>query len=180
MDNKTLFMALGWILLLYTWYSLFNLQGKIHCQFHTKERTIEDRIIKVKDKVVRFKSGTYQVNPKRFSIRWKKLWSILPFPILFLEYKWDTDQPIDPATFKNTWDSPEARNAANSENDWRGFNKGVESGGNKKQGMLEKWLPWITLAVVVIVIFFVYQMNGKMGIIEQQIQNLGGMIPKVK
>jgi hypothetical protein len=171
------FMA---VILLMTWYSMWNLQGKIHCQFHKKDRTVIDKKIKITDKEVRFDGGTYEINPKRFSIKWFKLWSIFPYPMLFSEWYWDTDQPVDPTTRKNTWDSPEARSASNSEKDWRGFNMGVDTQLGKKQGMLEKYLPWVTVGLVVIALFLIYQQSGKMGIIEQQIQSLGGLINSIK
>jgi hypothetical protein len=169
-------LAFGWILLAITWYSLYNMQGKIKCQFHRKDRTVIDRTIKMTNKTVKFDGGTYEVNPKRFSIKWVKVLSFFPLPMLFQEWKWDTDQPVDPTTFKNTADSPEARQASDSEKDWKGFNQGVDNQLGKKQGMFEKWLPWITIGLVAICLFLVYQQSGKMGIIEQQIQSLGGLI----
>jgi hypothetical protein len=98
--------------------------------------------------------------------------------MLFQEWKWDTDQPIDPSTFKNSWDSPEARNAADSEKDWRNMNGGLDTqlGGAKQTGLM-KWLPFITIGVLVVGLVFLYStFNGKLGIIEQQIQSLGGLI----
>jgi hypothetical protein len=170
------------MVLLITWYSLWSLQGRIKCQFHRKDRTVIEKTIKVKDKQVWFDNGCYQINPKRFSIKWFKLWSVFPYPMLFQEWKWDTDQPIDPSTFKNSWDSPEARNAADSEKDWRNMNGGLDaqSGAIKQTGLM-KWLPFITIGVLVIGLVFLYStFNGKLGVIEEQLQNLGGLIKTVK
>jgi hypothetical protein len=171
-------MALAWIILLMTWYSLYSLQGKIKCQFRRKNRTVIDKTIKMTDKTVKFDGGTYEVNPRRIDIKWFKLWGIFPYPMPFLEWKWDSDQPLDPTTFKNNPDSPEALNSSSSERDWRGFNEGVNSQlGGAKQSGLAKWLPFITIGVLVIGLFFLYtNFNGKLGIIEEQIQSLGGLI----
>jgi hypothetical protein len=181
LSNQTIMMVVPWLLLLFTWYSLWGLQGKIHCQFHRKDRTVIDRRIKMTDKKVSFGKGDYEVNPKRFSIKWFKLWSIFPYPMIFQEWKWDTDQPLDPTTFKNAPDSPEALQASNSEKDWKNFNyEGSDKSGGGKESGLMKWLPLITAGVVVIGLFFLYStFNGKLGIIEQQIQSLGGMINKI-
>jgi hypothetical protein len=178
LDNATLFAVFGWGFLLITWYSLWNIQGKIKCQFHRKDRTVIDKTIRMTDKTVKFDKGSYDINPRRFSIKWVKVLGFFPCPMLFQEWKWDTDQPLDPSTFENSVDSPEARHAADSEKDWKGFNQGVDNQLGKKQGSFEKWLPWITIGAVVICAFLVYQLSGKLGIIEQQIQSLGAMIQK--
>jgi len=134
-------------------------------------------------KLVKFDNGYYKVNPRRFSIIWLKLWGIFPYPMIFSEWKWDTDDPLDPTTFKNNSESPEALLASDSEKEWRNFNGGVDIqlGGGIKQTGIVKWLPFITIGVVVIGLFFLYStFNGKLGIIEAQIQSLGGMINNIK
>jgi hypothetical protein len=175
-------MVVSWLFIIITWYLLYGLQGKIHCQFHRKNNTVIDKRIKLTDNEVRFDKGTYQVNPKRFSIKWFKLLGIYPYPMIFQEWKWDSPQPIDPTSFKNSWDSPEARQASDSEKDWRNMNGGLDTqlGSGAKQTGLAKYLPWITLGAVVLGLVFIYMtFNGKLGIIEAQIQSLGGMIQKV-
>jgi hypothetical protein len=121
--------------------------------------------------------GTYKVNPKRFSIKWFKLWGIFSYPMIFQEWKWDSEDPIDPKTFKNTADSPEAAYASDAGKSWKQFNDNFDEQGAKKASGLEKYLPWITLGALVLGLVFIYMtFNGKLGIIEAQIQSLGGMI----
>jgi hypothetical protein len=180
LDTKTILMVFAWIIVLYTWYSLYNLQGKIHCQFHRKDDTVVDKRIKMTDNEVKFGKGTYNVNPKRFSIKWFKLWGIFVYPMIFQEWKWDSSEPLDPKTFKNTPDSPESAQAADAGKSWQQFNEKVDvTGGGKKSSGFERWLPWIAIAGIVVVGFLVYQLSGKLGIIEQQIQSLGGLINKI-
>lgn len=176
MDSKTMLIAFLVIIILMLWFSLKNLEGKIKCVFHTKDRTVEEKTLKTTDKMVKFSQGTYEINPRRFSIKWIRLWSVFSFPMLYQEWKWDSSQPLDPSTFKNSWDTPEARNASDSEREWRGFNQGIDTQLGKKQSGLERWLPYITIGVVVIGLFFLYStFNGKLGILEQQLQNLAAM-----
>ena len=164
-------------LLLYTWYALWSLQGKIRCQFHTKHRGIERRIISVKDKTVKFKKGTYEIHPKRFSIDSVKILGFFSVPILFAEWKWDTDQQIDPSTFKNSPDSPEALQAASSEKDWRNFNYEGSEKGTVKDSSLMKYLPFITLGAVVILGFLMYTKFNSM---DFMVRSLGDMIRNIK
>ena len=177
LSNQNLMMVVPWLLLIFTWYSLWNLQGKIHCQFHRKDRTVIDRRIKMTDRIVKFGKGDYEVNPKRFSIKWFKLWGVFPYPMIFQEWKWDTDQALDPTTFKNSPDSPEAMQASSSEKDWRNFNyEGSDKAGGQKVSGLMKFLPFITLGAVVILGIFMYTKFGSM---DFQIRSLGDMINKI-
>jgi hypothetical protein len=181
LSTSNLLMVIPWLLLLMTWYSLWGLKGKIKCQFRRKDGTTETKTLPMKGGYVYYNGGRYEINRRRIDIHWAKLWGLLPFPMPFLEWKWDTDQPLDPKTFKNSWDSPEARNASDSEKDWRSFNQGWDSQtGSKKSSGFERWIPWIALGAIVIVGFLVYQLSGKLGVIEQQIQSLGGMIKSMK
>jgi hypothetical protein len=181
LDTKIILMAFAWIILLYTWWSLYSLQGKIKCQFRRKNRTVIDRTIKMTDKIVKFDGGSYDVNPRRIDIKWFKLWGIFPYPMPFLEWKWDSDQPLDPTTFKNSADSPESLQASDSEKSWRGFNQGVDSQvGGKKSSGLERYLPWIAIGAIVIVGFFVYQLSGKLSTVDYNVKSLFDLLRSMK
>ena len=177
LDTKTLAIVFLLAIIFMLWFSLKSLEGKIKCQFHRKDRTVIDRTIKITDKEVRFDKGTYQINPRRFSIKWIKVLSIFPLPMLFQEWKWDTDQPLDPSTFKNNPDSPEAMQASSSEKDWKNFNyEGSEKSGVKESGLM-KYLPFITLGAVVILGVFMYMKFGDM---DFKVRSLGDMIRNIK
>lgn len=164
------------------WYTSNSAKKQILCVFHRANKTRVEKKISMNDKRVIFDGGEYHVNIKRIELVWydKGFAALFPGFRPSLTYKWDSQQPIDPATYRNTWDTPEARQAASSESAWKGFNTGMSATVGKKQSGIAQYLPWIAVAGVVIMGFFVYQMNGKMSILAEQNQNLGLSIQGLK
>lgn len=172
MSAQVFFLILTIGILGVFFYTQQSLRGKLLCFFHRPNRTIVEKKISLRSKYVIFDGGRFVVNPKRISLIWYKrgFHSFFPTFIPSLTYKWDTDQPLDPTTFQNTWDTPEARQAARGEESWKGFAKGVSSQVGKKQGGLEKYLPWISIALTLVVGYLVYQMSQHLTLLENLIK----------
>jgi len=95
-----------------------------------------------------------------------------------LDYSWYSDVPHNPREFTNTWDTPEARNAASSEEDWKGFNRGLKEQAGRKGGFFEQYKTIIIIIAVVVVAYFFYQQgqatDARMDMLEQMIRLKGG------
>lgn len=181
MSTGTLLQIVPWVLLILTWYNLWQLQGKIKCMFRQPDGSVVYKTLPMKGDWVYYKNVPYHINRKRIDINWFKMWGILTLPIPLLEWKWDSEEPLDPTTFRNTWDTPDARGMADSKKDWQSMNEGIDQQvGARKAGGFERWLPFVAIGATLIVGFLVWQISGKMGIIEQQIQSLGGMVQSLK
>ena len=152
-------------------YSQYSWRGKALCLFRRANRTVVEKKIPLKSKYVIFDGGKYRVNPKRIDLMWytRGIHQLFPMFVPVLEYKWDTDQPLDPTTFTNTWDSPEARKALNQEENIRSLDRAVTQGAGKKESTFQRFLPWITIAILLVVAMWVYQMSGHIGELQQQI-----------
>ena len=155
-------------------YSQYAWRGKLLCLFRRSNRTVIEKKISVSSKYVIFDGGKYRVNPKRIDLMWytRGIHQIFPMFVPFLEYKWDTDQPLDPTTFLNTWDTPEARQALNQEDNIKSLDRAAAAQSGKKESSFQRLLPWITIGIVIVVAYLVYQMSNNMGVLQQQIQAL--------
>ena len=178
MQPQLVLIVMMFVFVGYAWYSANSAKKRILCVFHRANKTRVEKQIAMTDKKVIFDGGQDAVNIKRIELVWydKGIAALFPGFRPSLTFKWDSEQPVDPATYRNTWDTPEARQAASSERSWVGFNRGMDATAGKKVSGIMQYLPWIAIAGVVIVGFFVYQQNSKMGIIEEQIQNVGTSI----
>jgi hypothetical protein len=76
--------------------------------------------------------------------------------------------------------SPSVARVLNNEDRMKSFARGVnnQSSGGKKQGSMEKYLPYIMIAVCVILIIFVFQMHGQIAALGADYNKLIGVAPK--
>ena len=119
-----------------------------------------------------FDGGRYKIDKKRITLLWYNRGFNQFFPqwVPSLDYSHYSDVPHDPDNFVDTWDTPEARNAASSEEDWKGFNKGMAQQVGKKAGAFAQYLPYIVVGILVIGIFLIYTQGQRMDILEQMIR----------
>lgn len=178
MSTTTFFIALILLFVGGIMWGQYSWKDRALVFFIRPDSGLDERKVHVKSRQIKFGNMTYVLNPQRRTIWMNKrgLNAFFPFPVFAYLLRWDSQQPLDPKTFLNTWDTPEARESASSEKDWKDFNAGVDSQLGKKQSGIAQYLPWVAIGLVVIVGFLVYQQMGKMGVIEEQIQNLGKMI----
>ena len=153
-------------------YSQYNWRGKVLCLFRRPNRTVIEKKVKLNSRYVTFQGGKYQINPKRIDLMWYTrgfIHSLFPMFIPFLEFKWDSEQAVDPTTFQNTWDTPEARAASREEESYKNLNRSFSSV-SKKQSFIEKWLPWIAIGITLVVGYMVYNMQQDMATLQQLIK----------
>lgn len=153
-------------------YSLYQIQGKIWCTFRRPDKTKVEKWAPMKSKYVHFDKGRYNINTKRITLlRWKRgIFQFFPIFVPSLDFSWDSPNPLDPETFQNTWDTPEAREASGQEDAFKAFAKGITSQVGKKS-LLPEWLfPAITIGAILIIGFLVYQQSEHLAYLEQLIK----------
>jgi len=152
----------------------YKKKNQVYCTFRTPTRTKEEKWVSLKAKYVIFRGGKYRVNPKMISLLWWNRGILgtlkLGYWVPSLDFRWDTDQALDPDTFEPTWDTPETRALLDSEDEFGDFAKHAQPTGSKKGSTFEKLLPWVMLGILVIVAFWIFQMQGQMAAIQELIK----------
>ena len=153
-------------------YSLYQIQGKIWCTFRRPNKTKVEKWVPMKSRYVHFDKGRYNVNTKRITLlRWKRgIFQFFPIFVPSLDFSWDSSNPHDPETFQNTWDTPEAREAAGQEDNYKAFNKGLQVQAGSKSRFPEWLFPAITIGAVLIIGYLVYQQGQHLTYLEQLIK----------
>ena len=161
-------------------YSAIRLRNKIYCSFRRINKTKIDKFVPMHSRYVIFDGGKYKIDPKRITLLWynRGIHQFFPQWVPSLDYSWYADVPHNPDDFTDTWDTPEARNAASSEEDWKGFNRGMQTQIGKKGGSFEQYKTIIIIVAVVAVVYFIYSQgqaaNARMDMLEQMIRLKGG------
>lgn len=161
-------------------YSTVRLRNKIHCSFRRVNMTKIERFVPMRSRYVVFDGGKYKIDTERVTLMWynRGFHQFFPQWVPSLDFSWYSDVPHDPREFANTWDTPEARNAASSEDDWKGFNKGMKEQVGKKGGFFEQYKMLIIIIAVAAVAFLFYSqvqaMDARMEMLEQMIRLKGG------
>lgn len=173
MDVSTLiiiFFAVGIIGMF--WYSQSKLKNKLLCTFRRANKTKVEKLVPLRSRYVVFDRGRYNVNPKRITLFWfnRGIHQFFPTWLPALDFRWDSPNALDPETFENTWDTPESREMAENEDDYKAFNKGIQSQLSKK-GRFPDWLlPMIAIGISLVVGYLVYQQGEHLTYLEQLIK----------
>lgn len=174
MSAGTFFVVAIVLLVGYVFFEQIQKKNQVYCSFRRPNRTKIEKWVKLHSKYVIFEGGKYRVNPKKITLLWWNRGILGMFGVGFwvpsLDYRWDTDQPLDPDTFETTWDTPEVRNMLGSEEDYKDFAKGAPPAGAKKEGVFQRFLPWIMLAILLVLALWIYQMQGQLAGLMQLIK----------
>lgn len=175
MDVQTLITIFLVLVIGIYWYSITKFKGKVLCTFRSANKTKQEKLVKLNSKYVIFAGGKYNVNPRRVTTFWynKGIHQFFPIPIPTLDFRFDSPNPLDPETFENTWDTPESREAAAQEDNYRAFNKGLETQLGKKSRFPEWLFPAIMIGAILVVGYLVYQQGQHLSYLEQLIK-VGG------
>ena len=180
MDYSTLLIMLLLFIVIYSSYSAHSLKDKIRCTFRRRDRTRLERFAKAKQKRIDFDNGWYYINPKYTTL---SLWSqgvhaIIPTWIRVLDFRHDSPEALNPDTFTNSWESPEARKALNKEEDIRAYSAGnvASLAKSKPQGMLDRFFPIIVIGAVCAIGYMLYSLSGKVDMLGQAVNTLQKMM----
>lgn len=179
MSDMSLMMVLvlGGLLIMFV-YNQTKFKNKMLCSFIRPNKQRIEKWVPLHSKYVVFDRGKYgighyDVDPDCITLMWydRGINRLFPSLIPYLEFKWDTPNPLNPNTFQSTWHTPEARHAAWEEHQHIAFAKAASPA--IKKGRFPDWFfPLLTLGVCLILMFFLWQMNSKIDYLEQLI-NIG-------
>jgi len=159
MDFSTFMLVMMCVLVGFAWYANSSKRNKIHCTFRRINKTKVAKFVKMSSRYVSFDGKLYDIIPSCITFQWwdKGLVHML-FPqwVATLDFIHNSRFPIDPETGKPAVISPEVRKAMNKEEWVKSYAKGFTPPSNKKQGMLQQYLPWISIILVVMVGFYLY------------------------
>ena len=172
MDVSTLIIIFAVGIIGMFWYSQSKLKNKLLCTFRRANKTKVEKLIPLKSRYVIFDGGRYNVNPKRISLFWynRGMHQFFPTWLPTLDYNYQSQNPLDPGTFKDTWDTPEAREASGQEDAFKAFAKGISTQVGKKSRFPEWLFPMITIGAILVVGYLVYQQGQHLSYLEQLIQ----------
>ena len=172
MNVQTIISVFLVLIIVMYWYSINKFKGKILCTFRRANKTKVEKLIPLKSKYVKFGKEKYHVNPKYITTLWynKGVHQFFPIPVPTLDFRFDSVNALNPETFENTWDSPEAREMAGSEDDYKAFNKGIQAQLGKKSRFPEWLLPAITIGAILVIGYLVYNQGQQLTYLEQLIQ----------
>jgi preprotein translocase subunit SecG len=181
--NPFTVLLIGVILLQF--YSVYNVRNKIWCTFRRVDRTKINKWAKNGQGRIEFDGGWYEVEPARVTLALK--WEPLPTWVRTLDFRHDSSRALDPDTFDNQY-TPEARKQLDKTDDIRALEQGNQqalSARGGKQGLLERYMPFIVVIGFVVIGFFLYnlmQHQNQLGVgqntIEVQLGQIMNKLPK--
>jgi hypothetical protein len=179
LDTNTMLMVTMAVFIVAIVYNQQKFKNMMLCTFIRSNRTKIEKWVPMDAKAVLFKdkygTGRYTVVPERVVMQWydRGLNKMFPIFIPTLEFKWDSEYPIDPNTFTNTWRSPELVNAAWQEHSQMAFSKGAAAQGGAKKKYPEWLFPMITIGAVLVIGYLVWQMSGQVSMLQRLIAARG-------
>lgn len=171
LSTMQVFIIMGLIVLGFSIYQAMGLQNKISCTFIRKDRTEIHKFAKVTQGRVDFDNAYYNIVPDRVTL--KRVWcGIIPTYVKCAKWKWDSNMPIDPATWNNDYDNPADRKALDKTEDLRALLETQKSAlvgkSGGKKSMLENLMPIIMIGGLVIIGYFVYTMKNNQDMLGMQ------------
>lgn len=163
MDYKTMFLAMLFIITVVGMWHTRRMKNWIHFSYTSESTQSWEGIIKTKGRFCVIEKKRFNILPKYGTTRQytKGLSSLFPTKITHYDYVWNSSNPIDHRTGEPAMLSPEVENAIDQESalrDLAGSQRQVLSNKTKLVG-LEKWMPYIVVALLVAVVYVVYQMQ---------------------
>jgi len=178
---SSMVMAFAMLLIVFVMYGVYSTtkkQKQVLIIFHRRTGQIIERFATVNDKTVDVDGFRFTIMPDRhFLFLWDRgIHSFFKTWVITYEFSFDSKYPHDPKNFKDNVISPSVSKVLNNEARMGSFAKGVNNQGSgvKKQGMFEKYLPYIMILVVVILLVVVVQMKGQMGALTTTVNHLMG------
>lgn len=156
---ETMIAVMAVILLFLAWYNNSSKRNKIYCSFTRRNRTKIHKWVKMTDRFIMFEKGKYHIIPTCIVLEWWDkglLGMIFPQNVATMDFTHGSAYPIDPNTLRPVVLSPEAMGAMNKEEWAKSYFKNFSQQPTKKQSMLQQYLPYIAIILVVLVGFYLY------------------------
>lgn len=182
MNAQTFVMLITLLIAAMAWWANSSKRNKIYCSLTRPNRTKIKKFVKMSSRYVIFEGRKFDVIPSCIVFEWwdKGLIHML-FPqwVATLDYVADNRFPIDPKSGKPSVISPEVRKVMNKEEWAKSYFKSSTppSPSKLKQGVFEKYMPFILLGCVGLVGFYLYKLIATQGqhiaVIENALRALG-------
>jgi hypothetical protein len=124
-----------------------------------------------------FDKHKYDILPQCIVFEWWDkgiIGMIFPQWVATLEFSHYSRFPHDPNTLEPAIISSEVRNAMNKEEWLKSYAKSFTPPQNKKQSFMQQWLPFISIILVVIVAFYMYnQIQATRNVLNDVVNQIG-------
>lgn len=176
MNYQVLLLFTFSIIFLYGIYSTNKAAKTIHCRYSSRAKQSIEKDIPLASNYVLFEKKKCYVIPSCVTTqRVKKgIHALFPTTRLELSFVWNSPYPVDPNTGNPVMLSPEVEKALDQETalgDYAGSQQRAVMG-KAKIGGLEKWLPWIAIAGIVIIALFLYTMYQDQNTMKQFLSDI--------
>lgn len=162
------------ILVVIAWYANTSKRNKILCTFRRVNKTKIKKWVKMSGRYVIFDKGKYDVIPSRITFEWYSAglvhW-LFPQWVATLDYSYNSRFPHDPNNMAINAETPATRKALNKEEWVESYYKGAKPSQDKRQGMLQQYLPYVAILLVVAVAFIGYNWITKINYHISDISN---------
>ena len=174
LSTSQMFIILIVGFIVYSIYKTWKLKDYIYCTFIRQDRTEINKYAKISQGKIEFDNGFYNLDVKRTTL--KLVWNgIIPTWVRCLKFKFDSNKPIDPTTWNNTYDKPEDRKALNRTEAIQSLmtkQNTILSAKAGKKSMLEGLMPVILIGGLLILGYMVYQQQAKTDMLGMSINVL--------
>lgn len=167
------------LLIIFQTYNVYDANKKIWCIFRRVDKTKVSKWAKATQAVIDFDGGWYQVESRRVTTMIK--WLPLPTIVKSLDFTHDSTRALDPDTFANAM-SPEERKQLDKRDDIKALEQGNQATLGKqggKVGMLQQYMPLITVVGFLILGYLLYQVMGQQNKIGFAINTLQSQLATI-
>lgn len=159
---QTLLLIMAAAIIFMAWYANMSKRDKILCTFRRVNKTKIVKWVKMNSRYVIFDHRKYDIIPSRIVSQWYTaglVHMLFPQWVQTLDFTYSSRWPHDPNTMSVNLDDPAIRDALNKQEWVESYVKGATPKGTNKRagGFLDKYLPWLAIAAVVLVGFWMYQ-----------------------
>lgn len=178
MSPEILLLVMALAVVGMAWYANSSKRDKIFCRFKRVNKTQIAKFVRMSSRYVVFDKQRYDIIPSCIVFEWwdKGLVHML-FPqwVASLDFTHTSRYPHDPNTLKPVIISPEVRAVMDKEEWTKSYARSsVPKTGKAQQSILQQYLPFIAIGLVVVIGFYLYQnMKGleqHMAVIENTLK----------
>jgi len=178
MSPVVLFGVVCALFVFYGVYSTSKLKSQVLVIYHRVTGQVLEQFAKISDRTVDIDGKRFTIMPDRHSLMWwnRGIHQFFGTWVITYEYSYYSKYPHDPKNFKDVVVSPAVAKVLNNEDRMKSFARGVNSqgAGAKKGGMFERYLPYAMVAILLILIVFIFQMKGQISVLTKAYNALMG------
>lgn len=174
MDFQTLILIMAMVVVGMAWWANYSKRNKIYCSFTDVDKTMIRKFVKITSRYVVFNGKRYDIISNCVkSLLWDQGLVGMMFPqrVPAMDFTYASRWPIDPTTGKPAIISGEVRNAMNKEEWVKSYAKGFTPPSQKKQTLVQQFLPWVTIGLVLMMGAYFYTNIQTLGFSLAEIAN---------